>query len=656
MKVVLVDNLILPEAGSTAAMDVHPHLGLLALAAVAGQAGHAVSIFDPKRAVRDGVLAYDGGIYDRAADLLLAMEPDVVGFTALGCSFLFAVNVARALKRRAGGLPVLLGGPHATMLHREILARYPQFDVIVRYEADATFPLVLERLADRRFDEVPGISWRAPDGALRYSDGAPKVEDLDGLPRTDYDHYPVATLGLDLLRIEAGRGCPFACTFCSTAGFFQRSFRLKSPGRLVAELDALHARYGYRDFKLDHDMFTANRKKVLAFCDAVADRGYRWSVSARVDCVDEILLERMRQAGCVNLYFGIETGSQRMQAVARKKLDLALVEPRLARADALGIETTASFITGFPEETGEDLDQTLDLLGRCARRASCLVQLHLLAPEPGTSLFARDGGSIRYDGVAGPYHCGLLAPGDEDEILAAPAIFQTYYHYPSLLDRGRSLRAVDIVDLLRRTGATIFDYVLRFFEGRLSVLARSAEAFAAAGELSRFDVPAFIAFAVDRFGPGHHVVSLLRFALHGGGAAGQTASVRAPEDFDPDAIHGVAPGLRVLDTMHDCAALLDRVRALPRCGTLADEPRAATRTYLLVSAGGGATAYLTETGVADVLGLFERPAAPTSVLHGLGMAAGAEFDRGLAGIAALAAAGLIRARPGGAAGPTAAHG
>src|SRR5215470_8262627 len=372
MRITLVDNLVMPEEHSLELLDVHPHLGLLSLAAVAERDGHVVQIYDPKRLIRSGALSYDETIYDRAAQSLLSQRPDVVGFTSLGCSFLFALNVAARLKRQQPTLPILLGGPHATMLHREILERCTQFDVIVRYEADEIFPAVLANLETRDFAGIPGLSWRVNNSELKFNQGAPKVENLDTLPLLNYDYYPVADLDLDLLRVEAGRGCPFMCTFCSTASFFQRSFRLKSATRLVDELDRLHEHFGFSDFKLDHDLFTVNRRKILEFCEAVKGRSYRWRASARIDCVDEELLRKMAEAGCVGLYFGIETGSARMQQVTRKHLDLSLVAPTLAVAEHLGIETTASFITGYPEELEQDQAATLDMLGRCFR-PSCLA-------------------------------------------------------------------------------------------------------------------------------------------------------------------------------------------------------------------------------------------------------------------------------------------
>lgn len=612
MKVVLVDNLVLPEEGSLALLDVHPHLGLLALAAVAEATGHSVWIYDPKRLIRSGELRQDATLYEDAASALLAQSPDAVGFTTLGCSFLFAVNVAAILKNREPELPILLGGPHATMLHRQILDRYRQFDVVVRHEADEIFPAVLDHLDRRQFDQIPGISWRelGRGDRLFFNEGKPKVEDLDTLPLGCYDHYPIAELGLSLLRIEAGRGCPFHCTFCSTAGFFQRSFRVKSAGRLVRELDLLHSRYGFSDFKLDHDMFTVNRRKVIEFCDAVRGRDYRWRASARVDCVDEELLERMAASGCVHLYFGIETGSKRMQEICQKRLDLDLVEPTLAIADRLGIETTASFITGYPEELEQDQDDTLDLLGRSFHR-TCLVQLHMLAPEPGTPMYAQLGDRIEYDGYGGRYNAELVGPGDERQVLDNPDIFQTYYFYPAQMPRARYIFAVEAVDLLRRAGPIVWRYLLRAYAGQLSRLVRELWNFAQSQSLGHLPNSTTIErYVSERFGPHHHVTSLLRHALRANAAASESGSgLQSPSDaFDPDLPYELSPGVHILRDLHDCGLLLELIEAQPASVRLIDESEAGERgVYLLKAAGEASIISQIDPGVEAILGLFEEP-------------------------------------------------
>jgi radical SAM superfamily enzyme YgiQ (UPF0313 family) len=583
MKLLLVDNLILPEEGSLAFLDVHPHLGLLALAAAAESGGHSVAIYDPKRLIRSGELQYDATLYERVAGQLLATSPDAIGFTTLGCSFLFALNIAAQLKQREPELPILLGGPHATMLHREILERFPQFDVIARHECDEIFPAVLDNLERRSFDAIPGMSWRAP-GGMRVTDGKPKVDDLDTLPIASYDLYPVADLGLSLLRIEAGRGCPFHCTFCSTAGFFQRSFRLKSAERLVRELDLLHARYGVSEFKLDHDMFTVNRRKVVEFCEAVTGRGYRWHASARVDCVDNELLEIMAASGCAGLYFGIETGSARMQQICQKRLDLDLVLPILRFAEGLGIETTASFITGYPEELEQDQDDTLDLLGRCAT-PSCLTQLHILEPEPGTPMFDAHRDALAYDGYGGPYNAELVVANDEALVLQHPEIFQTYFYYPAAMPRSRYVFAVETVAALRRLGPIVLRYLLLAYGGRLSNLVRELREFA--------DIETYVR---AKFGADHHLVSLVRYGLrvHGKRAV-------EPQPFDPDAVYRLDPGVRILEEMHDCALLLERIANAAELLDDAAIPRDCA--YVI----GPSAAYRIDPDAVAILELFEEP-------------------------------------------------
>jgi radical SAM superfamily enzyme YgiQ (UPF0313 family) len=638
MNVLLVDNLVMPEDGSRAFLDVHPNLGLLALAAAAEAAHHTVQIYDPKRLLKRGELQYDAMLYERVAAEFLSRRPSVVGFTTLGCSFLFAVNVAALLKRSEPDLPILLGGPHATMLDRQILENFPQFDVVVRHEADETFPFVLEGLELRRFEAIPGITWRVSAGSsgLRSTEGKPKVEDLDSLPIVSYEHYPVAELDLDLLRIEAGRGCPFMCTFCSTASFFQRSFRLKSAERLVRELDILHARYGFSEFKLDHDMFTVNRRKVVEFCEAVKGRGYRWRASARVDCVDAELLEKMAESGCASLYFGIETGSVRLQEVCKKRLDLNLVRPMLEVARNVGIETTASFITGYPEEQEQDQDDTLDMLGNCFR-PSCLPQLHMLAPEPGTAMYAQLGDKIEYDGYGGRYNALLVNSEDERLILNHPDIFQTYYYYPAALPRSRYVFAVEAVDAFRKAGPITLNYLLRAYGGRLSRLVGELREFAESNDLGdRPDCAMVEGFLQWKFGRSHHLLSLYGYAVRTSGGQEMDFPASTSHPFDPASPYKLNPRISILHDYHDFGFLLDQIKWQTDRTELLDESEAGERsTYLLNVSSKESTYAKIDPGVEAILGLFEQPRRCTEVADLVAQATGmpkigASFFRDLA--------------------------
>jgi radical SAM superfamily enzyme YgiQ (UPF0313 family) len=611
MRVTLVDNLVLPEERDFDLLDVHPHLGLLSLAAAAASAGHQVRVYDPKRMVRSGELPYDGTLYERVADALLADDPAAIGFTTLGCSFLFVVGVARAIERRSPDLPLLLGGPHATMLAEPILAHYPQFDVVARHEAEFTFPDVLDRLATRDFTGIPGITWRTPAG-IRATEGSPRVDDLDALPLLDYDLYPVADLGLDLLRVEAGRGCPFACYFCSTATFFQRRYRLKSPERLVMELDTLRDRYAPREFKLDHDLFTVNKHKVREFCDAVAGHGHRWRVSARADCVDEELLTRMAEAGCVGLYLGVETGSRRMQKVVAKRLDLDLVEPVLDVCESLGIETTASYITGYPEESPADQDDTLTMLGDAFTRTAgtCVPQLHILTPEPGTSLFDRFGSRMEFDGYATPFNSWLLREEDRDEVLGQPEIFSSYYYYPADIDRATHVAVVETVDLLRGLGHALCATLIRRHERGLAGLVR-----ALTPDRKQASLDDLTEYVRRWLGDDDPVTSAVRYLQFLRAPVEPTPSVPAgtvSPDPGPNLPLRLPTHARILHDVHDCTEVMAWLRG--------DGAEPVTRASYVRLAGDGPIRV--EPRIVDLLHLFGHGRSATEITRLLGGAPG----------------------------------
>ena len=416
------------------------------------------------------------------------------------------------------------------------------------------------------------------------------------------------------MRVEAGRGCPFACTFCSTSSFFQRDYRLKSPDRIVREMDLLHARYGTTEFKLDHDLFTVNRRKVLAFCEAVEERGYRWRVSARTDCVDVELLEKMALAGCIGLYFGIETGSKRMQRIADKRLKLDGIDGILDVAENFGIETTVSFITGYPEELGGDQDETLDLLGRCFRRPqnACTPQLHILLPEPGTPMFGKHGKNLAYDGYVTKFNARLFGDTDRTQVLTHPELYSTYHYYPASMPRERYVFAVDSVDAFRAVGHEILSYALRFFQGRLSLLIDDFRDWVAKRQRPVVITPSLVlAFIRARFGSSHHLTSLFRYGFTVGrpehGEALRTpAGDGAP--LDPTGLYKLNPRSHILADLHDCATLLDRIRAQPSSAGLLDDDEVGERNcYMTIIQEETLVHYRIDLDLESILSLFEQP-------------------------------------------------
>jgi hypothetical protein len=202
-------------------------------------------------------------------------------------------------------------------------------------------------------------------------------------------------------------------------------------------MNYVRSRYGIQRFDLIHDMFTVDRRKVVEFCLEMIrnGRGMEWNCSARTDFVDHELLSMMADAGCSGLFFGIETGSPRMQKVIDKGLDLDEARKILDTSDRLKIRTTVSLIMGYPDETKEDFRQTVDFFGFAVRADHSEPQLHRLAPLAETPLTVQYKDRLTLDG----YYSDLSHVGsahyqaDRELITRHPEIFPNFYAVPGEL-------------------------------------------------------------------------------------------------------------------------------------------------------------------------------------------------------------------------------
>ncbi len=589
MRLILVDNLLLEE-GRADNLYLQPHLGLISLVAVARGAGHTATLYDPKLELARGRLRLGASLYRDTANRLLGEEPDAVGFTSLGCNFICTLKIAQYLKVRKPRLPILLGGPHATILDREILSRFPCFDLVVRNEAELTLLPVLEALSGGDLSKIPGVTYRTSAG-VAANPGEPLITDLDTLPFPAFDSYPLEGLDLPEMKIEAGRGCPFQCTFCSTATFFGRRYRLKSPERIGAEMDYLHARYGFTRFGLTHDLFTVDRRKVLAFCRYIRGKGYTWGCSARMDCVDEELLAEMAASGCRSIYYGIETGSARLQKIVDKHLDLALVEPGIAETRRLGMEGVASFITGFPDEEQSDQDETLDMMGRCFARhpTGLTVQLHLLTPEPGTGLSQRLAATLDYDGHISDFNFPTLEPDDPEVMRGAPSVFLNHHFYPTRVPRRRNVFVTSLYLTMQGLGYAPIAHLVQFFEGRLSRLFEDMERWAVQTDRAApYDDSFVCAYVEQKFGS-HYLASLFEY-LRTARILFERPTAGAPLPGTGRSTEGPARGRRlvlsaraaVLRGVHDAPRILQAIQeAGSESATISSALRKGRRDLLL---------------------------------------------------------------------------
>jgi len=434
------DDSSMGEEESLRAIAEHAPLGVLSLAAVLEERGLHPEVVDLNRLYYDfkrgtATNRNEADFARFAASYFSDRQYDFIGFGSVCSSYPVTLRVACEVKRRQPDSVVAFGGPQASAVDVATLEAYAPIDLIVRGEAEQTLPQLLDALAqDHALDDVPGITYRRGGKISRTPDGG-GITDLDNLP------FPAFHLLPDLekcrfMPLELGRGCPFSCTFCSTNDFFRRRFRLKSPKRMLEEMRRIKATYGHDTFELVHDMFTVDRKRVVAFCEALLqspDKFY-WGCSARTDCIDEELIELMASAGCRGIFFGIETGSARMQKIIDKGLDMADSAARVRSCSKFEIKTAVSLIVGFPEETKEDLRATIGFFMDSLLQEHADPQLVILAPLAGTPIQQQHKNELFLpdDGADSDmsYRGWNQGPEEKKMIAEHPDIFSNFYSVP----------------------------------------------------------------------------------------------------------------------------------------------------------------------------------------------------------------------------------
>jgi anaerobic magnesium-protoporphyrin IX monomethyl ester cyclase len=360
----------------------YPPLGLAYLAAVAEQQGHDVRVFDfglrPQKPLE--------------ADLaeVIDFHPDLVGFTSMTTAQQSVEQSAAPLKAELG-VPLVIGGPHATVLPEGTLSD-PHFDFLVYAEGEETWRELLRAIAagNERYAGITGLWWKQ-DGHIVRNAERPLIADLDALPfparhLMEIDRYPLfAPNGERMLTVLSSRGCPYNCSFCFK-GIVGRTYRQRSPANIVAELKQLIADYGVRHYYFIDDLFTINVQRLDSLMDAFLGAGLdiRWQCLARVDRVQPGILQKMYRAGCREIHYGIESGNLEILAATAKHIKLHQVEQAVAWTEAAGIAAKGYFMLGLPGDNEQTMQQTIEF---AASLPLSEAMFSIATPFPGTRLW-----------------------------------------------------------------------------------------------------------------------------------------------------------------------------------------------------------------------------------------------------------------------------
>ncbi|MFC5148361.1 radical SAM protein [Streptomyces aureoversilis] len=357
-------------------------VGLLSLKAAADTAGApaAIEVVETNQLLLDGAVPNDDALYDSLAQSVLAAGDSLVGLMTDADSLVHTVLLGQALRRRSPDTLICLGGPAVTPVSAEFLGRFPWADFIVRGEGEATFNELLETLhAGGDPSGIRGLTHRKGGEAVVNAE-RPLFQDLADLPWPAYYAYDMSKGAR--LYLDVGRGCPFRCSFCATAPFWERKFRMRPIDDIIRQLEYVRDVFGRTSVNFSHDIFTCDRPWAHKFCDALIarDLGVTWGCSTRTDLIDAELLDKMGAAGCEEIYYGIESGSPKMQRWIKKNLDLERSLEVVRATKAAGIRPVTGFIVGYPTETRETMSETLTRFFQFLEEGQGRSQLFTLVP------------------------------------------------------------------------------------------------------------------------------------------------------------------------------------------------------------------------------------------------------------------------------------
>lgn len=306
----------LASAGNTM-----PSLGLLSLAAVVREHGFKPAIIE----------ACSLGLsYKETLEQIIAVAPRYVGLTATTVSIYPAARLAEVLKARMPQVRIILGGPHLTAVPEKTMKLFPAFDIGVVGEGEETLIELLEvDQAGGDLRQVPGLIIRKGEATQRTG-VRPYIRDLDDLPFPAWDLLPgfpgayrptpMRFKQLPAAVLVTTRGCPYRCIFCDRSVFGNRS-RSFSPEYVLEMIRVLHDRYSVREIVFEDDTMFVFKKNLAALCEMLLREGWgiSWSCLGRVNSVDSELLALMKQAGCWQIGYGIESVISRFWISSRKR-------------------------------------------------------------------------------------------------------------------------------------------------------------------------------------------------------------------------------------------------------------------------------------------------------------------------------------------------
>lgn len=323
---------------------------------------------------------------------LLKRKPDLVALTALTPTIGRALETAQVVKETLPDSIVVMGGYHPTFNFIETLED-ENVDIVIRGEGEYIMLNLVQALENQSsLHDVKGIVFEDKNSKeIVVNPEAPLIQDLDELPFPALNLLPMKKyrlLDMDthMTTMITTRGCPMQCSFCSSAAMHGKKIRERSVENIVDEIEYLNTNYDIDTIAFMDDTFTLKKRKVMAICDEILKRNIEimWGCTSRVDTLDEKLLKKMKEAGCITIFIGVESADQQQLDNMCKNTTIAKIENAFKIAHKLKIRTIASVALGMPGDTKEIMNKTVKFVHKLKPNYAIYS---LATPYPGTRFY-----------------------------------------------------------------------------------------------------------------------------------------------------------------------------------------------------------------------------------------------------------------------------
>ena len=319
---------------------------------------------------------------------------DMIGISAFSTQYEWAKWFATEARKRQPHAVIVMGGPLPTFSADTVLQNTPT-DICVLGEGEETIKELVLKLGC--LESVAGITYRTESGRILTTAPRPYIRDLDSLPFTSYDlfdmdiYFKHSGLGIPnskSISILTSRGCPYNCNFCSRTF---RGVRLRSVGKIVEEIGLVRDKYGIRGVGFNDELVLVNKERGYLLCEQLKPLKIYWQCQGRANIVDLDLLKAMREAGCVGVGYGIESGSQKILDAMNKKTTVKQNELAVSNTLKAGMLPIVQMIYGYPGEDMETISDTVKFFKRvkfypAVGRGPC--EISLMTPLPGSPLYS----------------------------------------------------------------------------------------------------------------------------------------------------------------------------------------------------------------------------------------------------------------------------